>query len=260
MAYPVSKLETTPTDRWLAGMCRAKARTQYFHALRALLGEAHDPAYLPTRGELNEAMRHGSSSTIYSVFNQDSLVDALDPPPGRSRFGRLDIVGKAVVEVKVWSYGDYRSGWINALRRCASWPDRTVATSLLRTVVLWATREPEFAIARCYAPPYSAVQDLCMIVDGTLSETEAERLLQNVVETADGPLGVLPATVVDVVYDRLLDTAFQAPEAILRSLEGQREKVRDVLHLLARMSEDEVGRALPLGISVELLRRFAEGA
>lgn len=260
MAYPVSQLETTPTAKWLAGMGRAKARTQYFHALRTLLRDARDPAHLPTREELNRLTGHDSSSTIYSVFNQDSLVHALDGPPRTSRLGRLDIVAKAVLEAKVWSYGEYRTGWIKALRRCPRWPERTVATSLLRTIVLWATHEPEFAIAGCYAPPYSAVQDLCVIVDGTLSEPDAERLLQNVVETADGPLGVLPATVVDVVYDRLLDAAFQAPEAILRSLEGQREKVRDVLHLLDRMSEDEVGRALPPGVSVELLRRFAEGA
>lgn len=258
----VSDLENTPSATWLRQLGKTATRETYYRALRTVLTrDSADPGRKPARVELDGLTGHQSSSTMYNALKRNSLIAALRPSEFRDRLHDGDIVDRLIAEAKIWSYRCYRRGWIKGLSRVSGGPVRLGSTTLLRTLALWAAEEPALAAADGYAPPHIAVQDLCVVVgQHPLTEQESTLLLTQVAETAGGPLGVSPDAVVDAVYDQLMTVAYERPTSIRRSFEYLRESLRDMLHVLERMPEEDAAEALPPGVSPEILRQLAEGA
>lgn len=260
MTYLIPYLQQTSISNWQKRLGAPTKRLEYYETLTVLLRETgtHVPGR-PPRQRIIEHVGRRSASTLYSVLKKLPLADAIDPSATRSRLERGDIVDRLLAETQIWSYHDYRLGWMDGLSRMKAESTRLAATTLLQTVALWAAAEPALASGSPATPPLSAAQDLCLVVEHRLPFDDAVALLERVVTEATGPLGASPDAVIDAVYDELM-RLYTRPETVRDAFGRIRDTLRDIIHALDRMSEEEIAAALPPNISLDAVRQLARGA
>ncbi|MEO3788431.1 hypothetical protein ABGB12_34310 [Actinocorallia sp. B10E7] len=260
MVHLVLYLKQTPISNWQKRLGTPAKRLEYYETLTALLRETDAAAQSrPQRQRIVEEVGRQSASTLYAALRKLPLVDAIDQSATRSRLEQGDIVDRLLAETQIWSYHDHRLGWMNGLSRMRAESTRMAATTLLQTVALWAAAEPALASSRPTIPPLSAAQDLCLVVEHHLPFDDAVALLERVITEATGPLGISPDAVVDAVYDELM-RPYSRPETVRDAFGRIRSSLRDIVHVLDRMSEEEIAAALPSDVSLDTIRRLAKGA
>ncbi|MFI0486617.1 hypothetical protein [Actinomadura sp. 9N215] len=217
-----------------------------------------------------EAAGASSSSTLYNLMGKKKQThpSLLAVVSGTEMEGFLPTEGYSlgclIAETKVWSHWPHREGWLNGLAAISPDDRHQAATTLIGTLVVWAAENPRLASAGAFAAPLSAVEDLCVIVNGQVPHAAAASLLARAVELAAGPLGTEPDMVLDTLYDDLMNLGFERHWYVDDLLARVQSGVKDLSHLADRM-DDEVrgkvtGRLEPMLLELKRLTDRERGA
>ncbi|MGI8336117.1 hypothetical protein ACRYCC_39765 [Actinomadura scrupuli] len=107
----------------------------------------------------------------------------------------------------------------------------------MRVLAAWAVCNRPIAAYLDHLPPLTAVQDLCLILPGTVAPDRAASFLRSVAEAALGPLGGSPSAVLNTVHEALMDLGFRrSPSYLDELLERSVESLDEIGYLLPRLS------------------------
>jgi hypothetical protein len=261
MAHQVRELRDTGPAKWYGetstgedGQARRSwtTRERYYAALLSCLA-ATAASRRVERDEVTTVAGEKSPSTLYLLVSGRAKGSLRERWPeafalaeraqGADR--RWDVVDNLAVETKVWSFWGHRAGWLEELDAAPSDDRRFAAETLVRVLAVWADGNRPIAAYLGHLPPASAVADLCLILPGAVPRERVMRFLTTVVETALGPLGGSPSSVLNTVHDTLMDLGFwRSPSYLDELLERSVESVDEIGYLLSRLVERDRRRVV----------------